>query len=244
VGSFRYPLPRYRVLALTIALLAALWFALPLLKALAVPPDNGPIQGSATAVQDPPGSCAGRADTIPFSAVVSIRGGVLQITDPGGDTSGTINADGTADLSGQGESYHLLSSQGTTLQLREVNGGCNFLTTIVLPRVLFQVVPEPTLTSAPTSAVAAPGGVTVPASGGQSLWWLWGAGIVAGVVVVSGGWWYYVREPSVSYYDYYRNALADFYRRWWGKSAEPEGFDPVPPTEGSGDEGDDRQEIG
>jgi hypothetical protein len=239
VGLFNHPLLRSRLLPVTIALLAALWFALPLLKALAVPPDNGPIQGSATAVQDPPGSCAGRPNTIPFSATVQIQGGVLQITDPGGQSSGTLNGDGTADLTGQGESYALLSIQGTTLKLREVNGGCNFLTTIVLDRVLFQVVPtvppstQTSETASQPTVSGTPGGVIVPeTSGGQSWAWYWGAGIVVGIVLVGGGWWYY--------YYYYEPD------RGGAPPGQPgSGFDPVPPTdEGKSEEGDDRQEIG
>jgi hypothetical protein len=236
VRFFRYPLLRYRGLAATIALLAALWFALPVLKALAVPPDNGPIQGSATANQDPAGSCSGRPNTITFAATAQIQAGVLHITDPGGETSGTINADGTADLTGPGESYALLSVQGTTLQLREVNGGCNFLTTIVLDRVLFQV---PTVspstqtneTASQPTVSGTPGGVIAPGtSGGQSWAWYWGAGIVVGIVLVGGGWWYY--------YYYYQPGSG-------GAPPGPDqGFDPVPPTDGSGEEGDDRQEIG
>jgi hypothetical protein len=119
--------------------------------AAAPPPDTAPIQGTGTANQDPSGSCSGRPNTITFPATVQIQGGVLHITDPGGETSGAINADGTADLNGQSESYHLLSSQGTTLQLSEVNGGCSFLTTIALqqplPPLAGGVVPQITSTA-------------------------------------------------------------------------------------------------
>jgi hypothetical protein len=242
VRFVRHPLLRYRVLAVTIALFAALWLALPVLSAPATPPDTAPIPGTGTARQDPPGSCSGRPDTITFSATVQIQGGVLHITDPGGETSGTLNGDGTADLNGQSESYHLLSSQGTTLNLRELNGGCNFLTTIVLqqplpPLVGGAVASHPTQLSGTTSqptVSATPGGVIVPeTSGGRSWAWYWGAGIVVGIVLVGGGWWYY--------YYYYEPGRG-------GAPSQPEGFDPVPPTappsEGGSEEGDDRQEIG
>jgi hypothetical protein len=235
VRFFREPLPRYRVLAVTIALLAALWLALPVLKALAAPPDTGDIQGSATAVQDPPGSCPAQADIIPFNAVVSIKDGFLHITDPGGGASGLLNSNGTAQLTGPQETYNLLSIQGTTLNFREVYAGCTFRTTVVLQRVLYQVPTEPPSTqtneTAQPTVIGTPTVVTVPSSGGRSLSWLWVAGIAtgAGVVLVGGGWWYY-------YYYYYSDR--------GGAPPEPEGFDPVPPTDGSGEEGDDRQEIG
>jgi hypothetical protein len=204
VRFVRYPLLRYRVLPVTIALFAALWLALPVLSAPATPPDTAPIQGTGTARQDPPGSCSGRPDTITFPATVQIQGRILHIIDPGGETSGTINADGTAQLTGPGESYALLSIQATTLSLREKNGGCNFLTTIVLQRVLYQVptVAPSTQTSETASqptVSGAPGGVIVPeTSGGRSLSWLWGAGAVAGVGVLGGGLWFVFRQPVTS----------------------------------------------
>lgn len=197
-------LSRSCTIPVTFALLVVAWLALSVFPAAAAPGDTGPIQGSATAKQDPPGSCAGRPDTISFSATVSIQGGVLQITDPGGDASGAINDTGTPPphlTSPQGETYDVLSNLGTTLLLREVNGGCNFLTTIVLqqplpPLVGGAAVPQATAASAPTSAVNVPGGVIVPqTSGGSSLTWVWIAGLASGFAVIGGGVFLLVRQP-------------------------------------------------
>jgi hypothetical protein len=158
----------------------------------AAPGDTGPIQGSATAKQDPPGSCAGRPDTITFSATVSIGNGVLRITDPGGDASGPINYTGTPPphlASPQGETYDVLSNIGTTLNLRELNGGCNFLTTITLqqplPALIGGAAQQATPANQSTASAPVPA-VTVSTGGGNSLTWLWVAGSVAGFVLVVG----------------------------------------------------------
>src|SRR5262245_44781501 len=112
-----------------LAVAAALAAATP---ALTAPPDQGPIDGTATATQDPVGSCVGRPNKIPFDATVQVPGGNLTTTDPGGTTSGPVAADGTAKLTGATQSYELLSSTPTQLSLRELNGGCTFSTIIDL----------------------------------------------------------------------------------------------------------------
>ena len=220
MGFFRYPLLRYRVLPVTIALFAALWLALPALKALAVSPDIGPIHGNATA-KAPPGGCSGQSDTVQYPVTVSVTGdpnidGFMDIIDPAGGASGPITPDGTGHLTGAQETYDLQSIQGDTLILSELYAGCQFQTTIVLDRVLFQVptVPpatqvsetsvEPTVstpvdeTAVQPTVSSTPAGVSVPSSGGRSLTWLWVTGAVAGVGALGGGLFLVLRQPGAS----------------------------------------------
>jgi hypothetical protein len=200
VGVFRHPLPR--VLAVTIALFAALWLTLPVLHALAgpPPPNVAGIDGIGTAKQNPADSCTGRPNTITFPVTFSIQARVLYIVDSSGETSGTINPDGTVDLTGQGESYHVISSLGKTVEATEVNGGCTFLTTFVLqqelpPLAWVPVGQEETATSAPATqapvatmtAVVATGPTASAEGGGKSLTWVWITGTAVGGGFFVGG---------------------------------------------------------
>jgi hypothetical protein len=181
---------------------AAALLALGPAVSAAAPADYGPVTGSAVATQDPPGSCPGRPGTIPFTAMVRILGGQLQITDPGGNASGPIAPDGTGHLSSpQGETYDILSSAGGGLMLEEVNGGCRFRTVISFvqpfPSLATATSPAPTpapTTTTTTTTTLSPAtnipttGPGVPNASGSSLTWLWVVLVVAGGLVIVGAW--------------------------------------------------------
>jgi hypothetical protein len=129
---------------------------------------------------------------------VQIRGGQLQISDPGGSASGAVAPDGTAHLaSPQGETYDVISSSGGMLVLEEVNGGCRFRTVMTFAQPFPALVSEapattaaPTTTAAPATTLAPPAtpAPRVPVAHGSSLTWLWVALVVVGGVIIVVAW--------------------------------------------------------
>lgn len=164
-------------------------------------PDTGPVTGDAVATQT--GACGGRPDgtSVSFTITAQIQHDVLTFNDPGGTTSGPINADGTAHLSGNGQSYDVASqsSDHRVLTMREVSQGCPYNTIVTFaagfPALAAPAAPPPTETSAPSATPQSPVTSppvqvpTTPASkdSGTNRDWLWALVLVAGIASAGGG---------------------------------------------------------
>jgi hypothetical protein len=161
--------------------------------------DMSPATGNAVATLS--AACGGRSAgaTVPFTITAQIVAGELKFDDPGGTTSGPIAADGTAHLTGSGQSYDVLSQSpdGRVLTMREMNGGCTYDTVATFPAgfpLLATATPsttlEPTTTTTTTAtppASGAPSGTRNTTDSGSNLTWLWAVLIGGGVVFVGGG---------------------------------------------------------
>jgi hypothetical protein len=185
--------------------------AMTLVSSADAVPDTGPVTGDAVATQS--GACGGRPDgtSVPFTITAQIQHDVLTLTDPGGTTSGPINADGTAHLSGNGQSYDVVSQSADDrmLTMREVSQGCPFNTIVTFaagfPALATSAAPPPTSAPAPTPTQQSPVAPTPRQSpttpthkdSGTSLAWLWGVVLVAGIVSLSTGVVLYRRKGPV-----------------------------------------------